>query len=1270
MAVPRDVLEIRLFGGFSVQYEGEPLPPLPSRSARLLLAWLALNAGRPQARSLLTDRFWPDAVEARARRRLSHALWQVQDGLGEMAPDHAYLVTRGDEVLFDAASPYTLDVEEFEQRLDRIDQSGTIDDAGLRSLRRCVSLYQGDLLAGSYETWVLEEQERLRQRYVTALGRLVEASKKRGNFEEALTFAQRLTHQAPLREDVHREVMRLCVLLGQPSQALEQFERCRSVLMEELGTQPSAETVQLRARISETRDVGVSRRAPVEQLVSRRLVGRDDERVALVDQLERTLAGATGMVFVEGEPGIGKSQLLAQATDDARWRGFTVLWGDCAGPDVPYAALREALQPELGPVRVAQLRAHVEPVWLQDASRLLEPLAVGQAGAAGRPGARPVALDGADGAERMREAMVRVLTGFAAVEPIMLVIEDAQRADQETLEVLRALGRHAPASRLLVVMTFRDADARHDELVWSGLRAVDRDFRPVRIRLEPLSAFETAGLLREVLGTTEVPAAFAESVHRESGGNPLYTLELLRALRDRGSLGEQVRDRLDTLEVPVTDGLRTLIGDRLDRLDAAASDLVEFGAVLGADFTLETLRIGSHLDDRDLSTAVAELVRRNLVEVSGESCRFTHAATRRVVLSRIDDDERQALHAAAGDALEQTHPDRVEALASHFGRAGLPQRALPYLRLAASRARGLHAYATAAAHLTSAVELSEQVLGTTDDRFALAAELEQVLGVLGHRDEQAAALDRLEVLAGDEPERLVEVHLRRATWLGHVDRLADAEAVARRAADLVPADAPHLRGRALTALGQVLSWTGDNAAAVAVLEEATDLLVDDPVAAGQARFSLGAALRAIQRFDEAGAQLGIARSQAEVHDDRVGEVQALGALADLHAETAQADEAVALYERAVELARTIGYRHREGVGLVNLGTVRLAHGDPVPALAAYDQAVTVFEGLGNRRGIAIVQLNRAWSRHRWFGHDDDAERDALAAHRYLVEVGNRGLSAVCLETLAGIATRRGQHDRAAEHLADALAAAQAAGDQRAEVQVVRGQVELALDLGDPARAAEFAQSGLEMSRDLGISEFSADLASLQALALLASDAHEPAWEQAGVAIANLASSGEPHRIHHRVSRVAVHTGRAQVGRHHQLVAYRLLLSALEGLDERAREHAIQAVDEHRAIADSGRAVSPRTVTLSMAHRAAPRGRALASQETVQVTLELAPPPSSRDERHRLLLDVLDQIDRQDAQATVHDLATALDVSTSTIRRDLRELRQMGHEPATRGTGTG
>lgn len=1263
MAISREVLEIRLLGGFSVHFEQRPVPPLPSRTARLLFAWLALQVGRPQPRSLLADRFWPDMPESRARRRLSHALWQIQDSLSEASPAHSYLVVRGDDVAFDAQSPYWLDVEEFEQRLDHVDRAETVDAAAVRSLRQSVELYQGELLAGSYEPWVVEEQERLRQRYVTALGRLVDASKQRGHFDEALTFAQRLTHEAPLREDVHREVMRLCVLLGQQSQALEQFERCRSVLREELGTQPSAETLQLRERITQVRDVSVSRRIPGDQLVSRRLVGRDEHRVALVDQMERTLAGITAMVLVEGEPGIGKSQLLAQAADDARWRGFSVLWGTCAGSSSPYSALREAVEPELDAVRVAQLRAHVDGVWLQEASRLLPSLR-------GASAHRPAKLDGADAAQRMQEALVQVLDGLAAVEPVMLVIEDAHHADHETLELIRALGRQVSSSRLLVVLTFRDADARADEMVWPGLRAVDRDARPMRLKLEPLSAFETAGLLREVLHTSEVPTSFAAQVHRESGGNPLYALELLRALRDAGSLRLEHREHLEALPVPVTDGLRTVIADRLEYLDEQATEVVELAAVIGAEFGLDTLRAGLQIDARELTDAVADLVRRNLLDLSGQACRFTHAATRRVVLLRLEDQRRRSLHAAAAEALEQTAADQVEELAAHFREADLPQRAVPYLVAAADRALELHAYSTARQHLASAAELSAHTVRDVDSQFELYRRLEHVLGVLGSRDEQAVVLDELDALAGEDQQRHVEVLVLRATYLAHVDQFATAIDAAVTAVSLAQRLGEPLRGRALAALGQVRSWAGDNAQAAEDLAQACDQLVSAPVEQAQARFGLGAALRAVQRFDEARIVLEQALTTAQDHDHQVGVIQALGAMADLDAETGRTVDATARYEQAVELARQVGYRHREGVGLVNLGTLRLSAAQPLPSLAAYDQAVTVFEGLGNRRGIAMVQLNRAWLHHRWLGQHEQARRDALAAYRYFHEVGHRALVAVSLETLAAIARHEAEWPQAADQLSDALVAAEEAHDQRAVVQVLRGTAEVELATGRIDAAATTLQRAAELVDDLGVTEFVAEVASLRSLVALKAGDDVGAWRLAEQAAGSLAAGSEPHRVHARLAHVAAAAGQPDRAAHHQVQAYEILMNALDGADEKTRQHAVDNVDEHRAIVAVGRNVAPRTMVLSMARQDAPRGRALTDAETLPVRLQVVGSAQTPDDRRRQIVEVLGQVDAQGAEATVHDLAEALGVSPSTIRRDLRDLRQQGFACITRGSIAG
>lgn len=1263
MTAARDVLRIQLLGGFTLSYDGAELPPLPSRHARLLFAWLALQGGHAEPRTLLCDRLWPEVAESRARRRLSHALWQVQDAFGERGPDRPYLLTPGDTVAFDASLPYWLDVEEFEQRLDEVDQLGAGEGGEVRHLRRCVELYRGDLLAGSYEDWVLREQERLRQRHVTALSRLVDACKQRGNFDEALAVGRRLTHQAPLREDAHREVMRLCVLLGQPSQALEQFERCRSVLAEELGTAPSAATLELRDRIARSRTTGAGPRPPVEELETRRLVGRDAERVRLVDQLERTLGGEVGTVLLEGEPGVGKTQLLVQVAEDARWRGFTVLWGAAEGRERAYRPVREAVLPLLDPVRVAQLQALVAPVWLREAGRLLPPLAA----AAGAPVTHDLA--GADGAERMRQALAEVVTRLATIDPVLLVLEDLHRADPETLALVRTLARHPEPGRLLLLCSFRDVDAREDDRVWEALRALDRDARPARVLLGPLRVFETAGVLREALGTTEVPAAFAEAVHRECGGNPLYVLELLRSLRDAGSIGGgDLLEHLGDLAVPVTDGLRALIRHRLDLLGDDALAVVEFGAVLGGEFGLSTLQTGLDLGPRAVTAALGELVRRNLLEFEVDRCRFTHAATRRVALDGLDDARARALHTAAADALEATAPDDVEALAHHLQQADLPARAMRYVRAAADRAIALHAHDTAAGHLLAAVALCARVPTALDDRVELLLLTESVLDVLGRRDAQSGILDDLEDLTGGDLELSVEVLLRRATLLGHVDRLPEAITVAEHAVDRAWTGPERLRGRALTALGQVAGWAGDNLRAAGVLADAVALLdgaVHDEV---RARHSLATALRFLQRFDEVDRELRVALAVARNVDDEVGAVQALGALADLRAETGHTDDAVELYDEAVTAARRIGYRHREGVGLVNLATVRLIRSEPAAALVAFDDAARIFASLGNRRGTATVRLNRSWLLHRWLGADDDARNDAEQARTHFEEVGSLGQAAVAWETLAAIARRQGAVDEAREALANGLMAARSSGDQRAEIQLRRSEVELLLATSRHPEAEATASAALDRARELGLAEFVPDLAALAAVAAVGDGRHGVAARLFALATDNVDASGEPHRVHHRLAVVAGALGREPVADLHR-EALVLLEAALMGLEPATRARSLEVVAEHRAIVEAARTHVPRRVQLRLARADAPRGRAVEPDEMVTIALEVAPAATPEGRRSQLLA-VLTEIRHHGAEATLEDLTSIFDVSASTVRRDLRALRSAGHAAPTRGNATG
>jgi DNA-binding SARP family transcriptional activator len=242
-----ETLRVHLFGGFLLERGGIALPPIASRAGRSLFAYLLMHRDRPLNRELIAGTFWPELSDARARRRLSHTLWQIQDVVN--TPSTSYLDIATDTLAFAADTSHWLDVEEFDRQYAI--SPGASEDSRVATsyratvLRTCVELYRGDFLAGFFDDWVVVEQDHYRQRYMTALSRLIEATKSAGAYEEALGYARRMTHHDALSEEAHREVLRLCFLLGRTGDAVEQFRRCRSVLEEELGADPSPATMEL-----------------------------------------------------------------------------------------------------------------------------------------------------------------------------------------------------------------------------------------------------------------------------------------------------------------------------------------------------------------------------------------------------------------------------------------------------------------------------------------------------------------------------------------------------------------------------------------------------------------------------------------------------------------------------------------------------------------------------------------------------------------------------------------------------------------------------------------------------------------------------------------------------------------------------------------------------------------------------------------------------------------------------------------------------------------
>lgn len=247
-----ETLQITLFGHISVVHPNAPAPLKLPRSTQALLAYLLLQP-HLVPREVLLDVFWVDHSPDRARSSLTTALWRLRQLL---EPDDVrpgtYLITRNTgEVGFNWGSGHWLDTEWFEQRIYPLLRKPIADlsDDDLKEIEGVLTLYRGDLLEGMYEDWALRERERFRSLHLNCLTRLMECYAGRKNFEQSIAMALEILRRDPVREEIHRALMRLYLDNGQRTLAIRQYLQCRDFLDHELEVPPLEETQLLYQQI-------------------------------------------------------------------------------------------------------------------------------------------------------------------------------------------------------------------------------------------------------------------------------------------------------------------------------------------------------------------------------------------------------------------------------------------------------------------------------------------------------------------------------------------------------------------------------------------------------------------------------------------------------------------------------------------------------------------------------------------------------------------------------------------------------------------------------------------------------------------------------------------------------------------------------------------------------------------------------------------------------------------------------------------------------------
>ena len=689
-------VRVRLMGEFELRAADGTVLCVDSVRAESLLAYLVLHRTRPYSRQQLAFLLWPDSTEQQARTNLRHVLYKIRRALPDVE-DILEITPR--TLRWRTGTRFWLDVAAFEEAVDRAD--GLAGDARLAALNDAVEAYTGDILASSYDDWLLAERERLRGRHVDALDQLSTLLQARGDYAAAATHAERLLGEDPLREATYRLLMQVYGARGDRARAVRTYHVCASTLERELGVGPSEETRAAYEALlpgQTVKDHDHPDRAGIPHLV-----GRAAERSRLTAAWRGTERGLAQLILLIGEPGIGKTRL---AEEFAAWCSRRGAVTALARAHAAEGAL--AYAPVVAWLRSPAIRSGLRGLGhghLVELVRLLPELPAEVAGLGA-----PEGLPEDEQRQRLFDAVAHAVS--APAKPVLLVADDLNRFDRESLRLLHYVLRADPHARLLVVATARLEEVDHDHPVHAllgGLRMLERF---TQIELAPLTRAETTALASRIIGAS-LTEPDADRLYGESEGNPLFLVESLRA----GWPGDGT----------VSPKVQAVIEARLARLSEPARDLVGVAAAIGREFGSEVLVAAAGASEDSVVGLLDELWRRRIIREQGaDAYDFVHDKIREVAYSGMSPARRRHRHRRIAEALARSRGPAADAvsgeIARHYERADATTDAVRWYARAADAVGKLAANAEALRLLDHAVELVRS-LPASAERDAMELDL-------------------------------------------------------------------------------------------------------------------------------------------------------------------------------------------------------------------------------------------------------------------------------------------------------------------------------------------------------------------------------------------------------------------------------------------------------------------------------------------------------------------------------------------------------------------
>src|SRR6516164_8893912 len=767
------------------------------------------------------------------------------------------------------------------------------------------------------------------------------------------------------------------------------------------------------------------------------LIGREDEIDFLLERQRLAWKGQGQIVLISGEPGIGKSRLVAALAEHIAGEPHTRLRYQCS----PYHT-NSALRPFIAQLeRAAGFKADdtseqrldkLEAVLAMGASRLeaVAPLFAALLSIPFDKRYPPVTLSPTQQRRRTLAALLDQFEGLARRQPILLFFEDAQWADATSLELLDLTVERVRQLPVLALFTFRP----EFEPPWAGLPNVGT------LTLGRLDRDDVENMVARVTGGRPLPTEVMKQIVAKTDGNPLFVEELTKTVLEAGILiengeGYRLDGPLPPLAIPET--LHDSLMARLDRL-APVREIAQIGAVIGREFSYSLVRALVGRDETALKHGLAQLEQAGLVFRRGEppeaTYSFKHALVRDAAYESLLKSRRQQLHGQIARALEEKFADIVasqpEIVAHHFTAAGLVDPAIDYWLRAGKLALSRSANAEAVKHLRQGIELTRS-LAPSPERVRKELDFYLALGPAMAATEGDAAPETLRVfshareLLGDGGTLTEQMTVLWGAYLAHSMRAEHTAArdVAHQCLVLAAHhEHPGMSALANRFMGQTLHFMGAFVQARVHLERTLDLCT-----ANQETIS------AYRRFGT---------------DDRVNALSFLASTLLLLGYPEQSATAVG---QALSRAQAMGLAYSTALALSHVAFLGTIGCDPQRAAAHADEAIA----LSVEHGLASPGHRARFFRGALLAQSGDPQlgielmRNAMAAAEGSAERNRRTLY---LGHLASAHASVGQPEVGLDLLDEAVRTAEVTSEKLFEAELHRLRGEVLLTLGRRAEA--------------------------------------------------------------------------------------------------------------------------------------------------------------------------------------------------------------------------